>query len=97
MEVRTAEIERKTKETAIRVSLDLDGKGKAEAATGIPFFDHMTFLKDVEQARLSYAGCPDQGHDTRATLAGLAKGRHQLAVFLRPAFEGQVQLMTAQG
>ena len=47
MEERTAEIERKTKETAIRVSLDLDGKGTAEVATGIPFFDHMLTLLAV--------------------------------------------------
>ena len=47
MEERTAEIERKTKETAIRVSFDLDGKGAAEVATGIPFFDHMLTLLAV--------------------------------------------------
>ncbi len=41
---RIAEIERKTKETAIRVSLDLDGTGKSEVATGIAFFDHMLTL-----------------------------------------------------
>jgi imidazoleglycerol-phosphate dehydratase len=44
MEERTAEIERKTKETAIRVSLNLDGKGIPEVSTGIPFFDHMLTL-----------------------------------------------------
>jgi len=38
---RRAEIERKTKETEIRVSLDLDGTGVYEVETGIPFFDHM--------------------------------------------------------
>jgi imidazoleglycerol-phosphate dehydratase len=32
---------RKTKETDIRVSLDLDGTGQHEIHTGIPFFDHM--------------------------------------------------------
>ena len=41
---RIAEIERKTKETAIRVSLDLDGTGKSEISTGIAFFDHMLTL-----------------------------------------------------
>jgi imidazoleglycerol-phosphate dehydratase len=44
---RMAEIERKTKETAIRVSLNLDGKGTAEMATGIPFLDHMLTLFTV--------------------------------------------------
>lgn len=47
MKERIAEIERKTKETAIRVSLDLDGNGTPEVTTGIPFFDHMLTLMAV--------------------------------------------------
>jgi imidazoleglycerol-phosphate dehydratase len=39
--MRRASISRATKETSIDVSLDLDGAGKAEIATGIGFFDHM--------------------------------------------------------
>ena len=38
---RTAEVDRKTKETQIRVRLDLDGTGKSQVSTGIGFFDHM--------------------------------------------------------
>jgi len=38
---RTAIIDRTTKETAIEVSLALDGSGKQQIATGVPFFDHM--------------------------------------------------------
>jgi len=41
---RKAEVERKTKETTIRISLNLDGKGLAEITSGIPFFDHMLTL-----------------------------------------------------
>ena len=38
---RRAELRRDTKETRIRVALDLDGSGHATLATGIGFFDHM--------------------------------------------------------
>lgn len=39
--MRTAEVVRNTKETQIRVRLDLDGSGAARLATGIPFLEHM--------------------------------------------------------
>ncbi len=38
---RTALVERKTKESDVRVELDLDGSGEASSDTGVPFFDHM--------------------------------------------------------
>ncbi len=41
---RIGRIERTTKETAIRVVLNLDGTGRAKARTGIPFLDHMLEL-----------------------------------------------------
>ena len=39
--MRTAEVARNTKETRIRVKLNLDGKGAAKLATGLPFLEHM--------------------------------------------------------
>lgn len=39
--MRTAEITRATRETDIRLRLDLDGSGKTELHTGVGFFDHM--------------------------------------------------------
>lgn len=38
---RSAEVRRETKETRIRVRLDVDGTGTAAVSTGIGFFDHM--------------------------------------------------------
>ena len=38
---RTATVERKTKETEIVASVDLEGSGKANIETGMPFFNHM--------------------------------------------------------
>lgn len=41
---RSAEISRETKETKIRLALNLDGAGKCVARTGVGFFDHMLDL-----------------------------------------------------
>ena len=41
---RQAEIKRATKETDIRLKLDLDGEGKSSVSTGVPFLDHMLEL-----------------------------------------------------
>ena len=38
---RTGTVDRKTKETAISVSVDLDGSGRSQIATGIGFLDHL--------------------------------------------------------
>jgi imidazoleglycerol-phosphate dehydratase len=38
---RTARVERDTRETQITVEVNLDGSGRAELATGVPFLDHM--------------------------------------------------------
>ncbi|MFV1976166.1 MAG: imidazoleglycerol-phosphate dehydratase HisB [Candidatus Scalindua sp.] len=44
MKNRTSNIERKTNETNINLSLNLDGEGKRSVSTGIGFFDHMLDL-----------------------------------------------------
>jgi imidazoleglycerol-phosphate dehydratase len=41
---RTARFNRETVETRIQLSLDLDGTGRADLATGVGFFDHMLSL-----------------------------------------------------
>ena len=42
--MRTGKIERKTKETNIRLSLNLDGTGESKVDTGVGFLDHMLTL-----------------------------------------------------
>lgn len=44
---RMAERSRKTSETEIQVKMNLDGKGRHDIDTGIPFFDHMLTLFTV--------------------------------------------------
>ncbi len=44
MSERTARITRKTGETDVAVTLNLDGRGAATVQTGVPFFDHMLML-----------------------------------------------------
>jgi imidazoleglycerol-phosphate dehydratase len=38
---RVAQVDRKTRDTAVKIALKLDGGGRAEVATGVPFLDHM--------------------------------------------------------
>jgi len=43
-QARSGEIRRKTKETDVRVQITLDGSGRSQVATGVPFLDHMLEL-----------------------------------------------------
>ena len=49
---RAASVERSTKETQIKLQLELDGTGRAEISTGVGFFDHMLDLL-ARHARLN--------------------------------------------
>jgi imidazoleglycerol-phosphate dehydratase len=74
---RTGQVARKTKETDLTVSVDLDGRGEAQVSTGIPFFDHMleTLAKHgAFDARVSCNGDLhiDQHHTVEDT--GIALG-----------------------
>jgi imidazoleglycerol-phosphate dehydratase len=76
--VRKAAVERKTRETEVRVALDLDGSGQYEVATGIAFFDHMleSFAKHgLFDLRLAAKG--DLAVDTHHTVedVGIALGQ----------------------
>ena len=44
MDMRTATIRRDTRETQIQLTLNLDGSGRADVATGCGFLDHMLEL-----------------------------------------------------
>lgn len=39
--MRAATVERTTRESSVRLSLDVDGTGQSSAETGVPFYDHM--------------------------------------------------------
>ena len=76
--MREASISRRTAETDVSVSINLDGSGKASIATGVGFLDHMLelfarhALFDVE-ARVSGDLHVDQHHTTEDT--GIALGQ----------------------
>jgi imidazoleglycerol-phosphate dehydratase len=75
---RSATLERKTRETEIRLEFTIDGKGEYEVETGVPFFDHMleSFAKHgLFDLRLSAKG--DLAVDLHHTVedVGIALGQ----------------------
>ena len=75
--MRRATIARNTKETSVRVALNLDGKGKTSVKTGIPFLDHMlTLLGTHGLFNLTIRATGDLGVDAHHTNEdiGLALG-----------------------
>jgi imidazoleglycerol-phosphate dehydratase len=78
MKKRTAKILRKTAETQIALSLTIDGSGKADVTTGIPFFDHMlSLLAKHSLCDLKLRATGDLDVDSHHTVedAGIALGQ----------------------
>ena len=78
MKKRSARIQRNTAETQITLSLTIDGGGKADITTGIPFFDHMlTLLAKHSLCDLTIRAMGDIDVDAHHTVedVGIALGR----------------------
>ncbi len=76
--MRTGKETRKTNETEVSISIDLDGKGKSDINTGIGFFDHMMELLAFHgQLDLSITAKGDLNVDTHHTVEdiGLSFGK----------------------
>ena len=102
MENRVAACERNTNETKIKVSINLDGRGKTNIHTGIGFFDHMLegfarhglFDLDVHVEGDLYVDCHHTVEDTGIVLGkaiaealGDKKGIKRYGYFLLPMDE----------
>ena len=79
MAERKAKVTRETKETSVKVELNIDGKGQFEITTGIRFFDHM--LSQLAQhgifdIKLSATGA-DQHHVVEDVALSLGKAFNQ--------------------
>lgn len=75
---RTAKVQRHTAETQIALKLTIDGAGKADVKTGLPFFDHMlTLLAKHSLCDLSVRATGDLDVDAHHTVEdiGIALGQ----------------------
>jgi imidazoleglycerol-phosphate dehydratase len=71
--MRTARVERSTKESSVLVELDLDGTGRTEVSTGVAFFDHMlTSLGKHASFDLAVRACGDVDVDAHHTVEDVA-------------------------
>ena len=78
MNKRTASIQRRTAETQITLKLTIDGTGKADVKTGLPFFDHMlTLLAKHSLCDLTVRATGDLDVDAHHTVedVGIALGQ----------------------
>ena len=78
MKKRVARIERTTAETQIALALTMDGRGKADVNTGVPFFDHMlTLLAKHSLCDLTVKAKGDLDVDSHHTIedVGIALGQ----------------------
>lgn len=104
---RTASISRKTGETDVSVTLNLDGEGKCQAQTGIPFLDHMIHqlsshgLFDLELEAKGDVEIDDHhtNEDVGITLGQAfahalsdRKGIHRFGHFIAPLDEALIQV-----
>jgi imidazoleglycerol-phosphate dehydratase len=105
---RTASVRRTTKETDVSVSLNLDGQGKADNQTGVPFLDHMLDQISAHGLIDLSANCTGDLHiddhhtneDVGITLGqalakalGDRKGIQRFGHFLAPLDEALVQVV----
>ncbi|MEE3328651.1 MAG: imidazoleglycerol-phosphate dehydratase HisB [Myxococcota bacterium] len=104
---RAASLQRKTKETEIRIQLDLDGSGQYQVKTGVPFLDHMLesfarhALFDLEVAAKGDIEIDDhhtvedvgitRGQAFREAL-GSAEGISRFGSFVLPMAESKVEV-----
>ncbi len=75
---RNGNVERKTKETEVRLSLNLDGKGLAEIDSGIPFLDHMLILMATHgflDLQITARGDTDVDHHHTVEDIGICLGK----------------------
>ena len=70
--MRTAEVARETKETTVRLTINIDGTGDHDIDTGVGFFDHM--LSHIAKHRQHFRPTPGVGARPAALCARRLSG-----------------------